>query len=224
MLWCVSVAPLGKPVVPEVYWMLIGSSHDSDASRAASSRGRVAAAGVGERGPAVLEGDGLAQRRQARAHLGDHGAVVARAKGARVEQQARRRLRERVLDLGGLVGRVEVDEDGAGAGAGELRDHPLVAIGRPQADAIAAGDAVGEETAGDDRRLVGQRAPRGAVALRAHDERIALAEAGGSASERAADGVSQKRRVADRRARKRAWRPVRAIVEGRYGKSRFSQM
>ena len=26
MLWCESVAPLGKPVVPEVYWMLIGSS------------------------------------------------------------------------------------------------------------------------------------------------------------------------------------------------------
>ena len=25
MLWCESVAPLGKPVVPLVYWMLIGS-------------------------------------------------------------------------------------------------------------------------------------------------------------------------------------------------------
>ncbi|CAM5577826.1 hypothetical protein SFUMM280S_08796 [Streptomyces fumanus] len=29
MLWCERVAPLGKPVVPEVYWMLIGSSQDS---------------------------------------------------------------------------------------------------------------------------------------------------------------------------------------------------
>jgi hypothetical protein len=28
---------LGKPVVPEVYWMLIGSSNDSSASRAATS-------------------------------------------------------------------------------------------------------------------------------------------------------------------------------------------
>jgi hypothetical protein len=27
MLWCESVAPLGKPVVPDVYWMLIGSSN-----------------------------------------------------------------------------------------------------------------------------------------------------------------------------------------------------
>ena len=35
MLWCESVAPLGKPVVPLVYWMLIGSSKDSSAMRAA---------------------------------------------------------------------------------------------------------------------------------------------------------------------------------------------
>ncbi len=37
MLWCERVAPLGKPVVPEVYWMLIGSSGDSSAIRATSS-------------------------------------------------------------------------------------------------------------------------------------------------------------------------------------------
>ena len=33
MLWWVSVAPFGKPVVPEVYWMLIGSSADNSACR-----------------------------------------------------------------------------------------------------------------------------------------------------------------------------------------------
>ena len=27
MLWCESVAPFGKPVVPDVYWMLIGWSN-----------------------------------------------------------------------------------------------------------------------------------------------------------------------------------------------------
>uniref|UniRef100_A0A6J7M5R8 Unannotated protein n=1 Tax=freshwater metagenome TaxID=449393 RepID=A0A6J7M5R8_9ZZZZ len=37
MLWCVSVAPLGKPVVPDVYWMLIGSSNDSPAMRSRKS-------------------------------------------------------------------------------------------------------------------------------------------------------------------------------------------
>ncbi len=45
MLWCESVAPLGKPVVPLVYWMLIGSSKASVAirSRSASSSTAVAA-------------------------------------------------------------------------------------------------------------------------------------------------------------------------------------
>ena len=37
MLWCESVAPFGNPVVPDVYWMLIGSSNWSSASRAAST-------------------------------------------------------------------------------------------------------------------------------------------------------------------------------------------
>ena len=37
MLWWVSVAPLGAPVVPDVYCTLIGSSNCSVASRAASA-------------------------------------------------------------------------------------------------------------------------------------------------------------------------------------------
>ena len=37
MLWCVSVAPLGAPVVPLVNWMLIGSKQSS-ATGAARSR------------------------------------------------------------------------------------------------------------------------------------------------------------------------------------------
>ena len=36
MLWWDSVAPFGNPVVPLVYWMLIGSSKPSTASRSAS--------------------------------------------------------------------------------------------------------------------------------------------------------------------------------------------
>jgi hypothetical protein len=33
MLWCERVAPLGNPVVPDVYWMLMGSSNCSADSR-----------------------------------------------------------------------------------------------------------------------------------------------------------------------------------------------
>ena len=37
MLWWESVAPFGKPVVPLVYWMLIGSSNCSSLSRSLSA-------------------------------------------------------------------------------------------------------------------------------------------------------------------------------------------
>src|SRR3954447_23513748 len=40
MLWCDRVAPLGNPVVPLVYWMLIGSSNWVAAWRAARSGAR----------------------------------------------------------------------------------------------------------------------------------------------------------------------------------------
>ena len=43
MLWWDRVAPLGKPVVPLVYWMLIGSSKD----RPAPCGQRVGLAGAG---------------------------------------------------------------------------------------------------------------------------------------------------------------------------------
>src|ERR1019366_354602 len=39
MLWWERVAPLGKPVVPLVYWMLIGSSKDRLAARSSRAPG-----------------------------------------------------------------------------------------------------------------------------------------------------------------------------------------
>ena len=50
MLRCESVAPFGEPVVPHVYWMLIGSSESSAASRAAS----VASSTASERARSTL--------------------------------------------------------------------------------------------------------------------------------------------------------------------------
>ncbi len=45
MLRWVSVAPFGNPVVPDVYWMLIGSSGVSRASRSASATRSTSSAG-----------------------------------------------------------------------------------------------------------------------------------------------------------------------------------
>ena len=73
MLWCESVAPFGKPVVPDVYWMLIGSSNCSAASRSASSLDRIALVPPAQQVvPVVVEHERLAQARAAVADLGQH--------------------------------------------------------------------------------------------------------------------------------------------------------
>ena len=77
MLRCDSVAPLGKPVVPDVYWMLIGSVleaghpvvHGVGVDASAPAAQVVPVVGADEDDRAL--GAGVA------AHLFDHRAVVA---------------------------------------------------------------------------------------------------------------------------------------------------
>ena len=88
MLWCESVAPLGKPVVPEVYWMLIGSSNCSAASRAASSSSATRVAVGQQRVPVVVEHDRLAQRRGSAPRTSSSMRdVVGLAEAAREQEQ-----------------------------------------------------------------------------------------------------------------------------------------
>ena len=77
MLWCESVAPLGKPVVPLVYWMLIGSSKASVGLRAATASASTGVAGELVPLRAVEVHDGARSAAQPAAHLVDHRAVVA---------------------------------------------------------------------------------------------------------------------------------------------------
>src|SRR3982074_2698139 len=103
MLWWESVAPLGCPVVPDVYWMLIGSSGESSACRAASAAARArgspprsgrasqsarprgrggAAAGVGEGQPVgAAEQYDPAQVGATRPGVLDHRGVVGCPEG-----------------------------------------------------------------------------------------------------------------------------------------------
>ena len=153
MLWCVSVAPLGKPVVPEVYWMLIGSSNcrrllasgqfgfgdvvrRRRAARPSRRRGRRICSQVGAARPGLLPAC---------------GGVGGLAEAAAQQQDAHAGLVQDVLQLAGLVGGVDVDEDRADAGGGVLDDDPLEAVGRPDADAVAVPDAEGEQAAGESR-------------------------------------------------------------------------
>ena len=77
----------------------------------------------------------------------EHRHVVGLAEAARQQQQADAGLLQGVLQLGGLVGGVDVDQDGANARSGVLEHDPLIAIGRPDADAVALLDAVREQPA-----------------------------------------------------------------------------
>ena len=75
-------------------------------------------------------------------------------------------------------------------------DHPLVAVGRPDAHAVALAHAAGEQAARGEADLVPQLAVGRAVALVAHDERLAVAEALDGAAQALADGQLEQRDVA----------------------------
>ncbi len=127
--------------------------------------------------PVGIEREGVAQRGAAWPHGFEHGRIRRLPKAAAVQEHATPDLSQDVFQLVGLVGGVDVDEDGADAGGGVLKDDPLVAVGGPDADAVAGGDAESEQAASG----IGGRVPQlpigGAIILRADDQRFAVAVA-----------------------------------------------
>ena len=176
MLWCDSVAPFGNPVVPDVYWMLIGSSKLSVAARSASASPSTSPDAIASHA-SLPRRTTSCERRALAADLVDHRRVVARLERRRGDQQADRRLVQHVLQLVAAVRRVDVDEDRADLRGGVLDEDPLGTVRRPDADAIALRDphraaaprrpgrrrrsARGTSTAG---RWERRRAPRGPAA------------------------------------------------------------
>ena len=205
MLWWLSVAPFGAPVVPLVNWMLMGSSN---CSRPASSarrarwtgvpRAAISANGMRARGVAADLDHGLQQRQAAAgavAQLGQHGQIVAGLEAGGGDQGAAADLVQRVFQLVGAVGRVDVDQDQAGLGGGELRHHPLRVVGRPDADPVAGLEAQRQQAGGEGIDLGLQLGPGPAQALLADDQGIALRPARGGAVEMDADGLAEQRDV-----------------------------
>ena len=167
MLWCVSITPLGKPVVPEVYCMLITSWH----SRPASVRARLVRAGVAAqeeelRGgvhAAMLfrahEDHGLqpGKRRAgelsplAGGELGDqlvhHGYVVAVTPAVDQAQGLDVGLRDQVLQLMRAVGRVDGHGDNADLGGGKEEGEPVGNVGGPDPEVIARAKADAQQAA-----------------------------------------------------------------------------
>ena len=132
--------------------MLIGSSNCSDASRRSSSAIGDRLAGRQKDRPVLVEAHDALAGRSSAAGRRRAGGVIRLAEAAGVQEHADAGLAQDVLQLGGLVGGVDVDEDGADAGGGVLDDDPLEAIGRPDADAVARRDAQGQQAAGGPRR------------------------------------------------------------------------
>ncbi|MCY1290821.1 hypothetical protein D9M70_399840 [compost metagenome] len=95
-------------------------------------------------------------------------------------------LVQRVLQLGQPVGRVDIDQHQPEPRGGELRHHPFHAVGRPDADAVAAHQA--ERVQPGCQRIDGlsELLPGPAHALLAESHRVAL--------RKAADGLRQQLR------------------------------
>src|SRR3954465_6484982 len=109
MLWWLSVAPLGKPVVPLVYWMLIGSSNCRPEERLRSASGSVPSASAGRASPSGEsrkptrpgpggrgEEDAALEPRGVAADLVDHRDVVRRLERLRADEQPAAGLLEHV--------------------------------------------------------------------------------------------------------------------------------
>ena len=186
MLWWVSVAPLGAPVVPEVNWMLIGSSNcrrrrelgqprplGGAAAGRRRRRRRARPAGRGADLDHQLAAPAAAPRRSlpgaAPASSGasciEHAGVVAGLERGRGHQRPAADLVQRVFQLGQAIGRVDVDQDQAGPGGGELGEHPFGVVGRPDADAVARLEPERQQAGGEGVGPLGEFAPGPADAL-----------------------------------------------------------
>src|SRR5260370_286430 len=143
--------------------------------------------------PVLVEAEDVMQLGAARPHYGEHGAIGVATEAAAVQQHADARLAQCEFQLGGQVGGIDVDEDGAGAGAGVLDDDPLEAVGGPDADAVAGPDAEGQEAASQARGFVPELAVAGAVVLPADHQGPALGEAVDGSAAAGAHGRSAHR-------------------------------
>src|SRR5215472_5174709 len=107
MLWWDSVAPLGKPVVPLVYWMLIGSSKASPAPHPPPRSPFTPRRRPGRHQRVPLRGaqvDDPLQGIQAAADLLDHRPVVARLERLGADQHPDTRLPQHIAEFVTAVG------------------------------------------------------------------------------------------------------------------------
>ena len=176
---------------------------------------RVAAAGKNlgelERAgmPAVAEQHHRTQRRQPRrfefsgrglAELGrqlaQHADIVRGLEALGENQRLAADFVERVFQLGGAIGRIDVDQDQPGLGGGELGQHPFRIIGRPDADAVAGLEPERQQSGGELVDLVAQFAVGEPHLLVPHHQRRPSRMFVADRVEELADGLADQRHFA----------------------------
>ena len=197
MLRWVSVAPLGNPVVPDVYWMLIGSSgrRPARSGRQLAVRDGTTAAGD-QLVPVVLpEEHRPFERRHVGRDLLDHVHVVRRLERRGGEQHPAARLVERVGQLVGPVGRVDVDEDDADLRRGVLQQRPLGVVRAPQPDPVTRLEPEADQAPGAAAHPLAELGVGPAHTLMAGHEGLDVAVGGDGAGQVGADGLVEQRDV-----------------------------
>ena len=192
-----SVAALGKPVVPEVYWMLIGvgrsqcwrpmlvdsrlryalaaAAHfvppDHARRRRAAHRRRPSAAAEM---PRRCNWPGSAVG-QLRANLGQHREIVGLLEPSIRNKATASHLLQHVFQLERPIGRIDRHQHGADSRGGELQHHPLGHVRRPDGHMLAAANPERQQAREPRRRPVRQTvATRAACSIaerRAHRRR-----------------------------------------------------
>jgi len=131
-------------VVPEVYWMLIGRRTGARFN-GVEFLSRDVAAGYEQQSPVRIENECVVKFRADGANFVQDREVIVWRKPRR-GRAASRRSASMCTRVDGLVGRFDVDEDGADApGGGELQHDPFEAGSATDADAVPGADAAGND-------------------------------------------------------------------------------
>ena len=133
--------------------------------------------------------------RQFRQQRVEHLHVFAGLEFGGGDQRGTADLAEREFQFAEPIGRIDGDEDQAGAGGGELRQRPFRPVQRPDADACAGLESEREKAS---RKIVDARrefAPGPAHVVTRGYERLAVAPSGHRALQCRANGFAEQRRI-----------------------------
>ena len=184
----VNIAPLGTPVVPEVYWIwTMSSGLTSGSSAVAGAEARNSSHSLKK---ATSRSAGRSGRTSSRYF--SIGLRNSRTRKIPADWDCARTCRSSAGRYAGLT----VTESQAGEGRPELQDNPLRQVGRPHRDALSGGEPCRERACrpfGVRQELAeGPAAPRGGV-RQATDHRERIGPPCGRVTQRAADRRLQHR-------------------------------